>query len=236
MDMELGACRAYVGSAGTNAPAIYVVDAPELSHGVGKLARDRRSSVVSVPVLDWGRTLTPWPSVGLRPQDPDFGGEGPRTLEDLTQRVIPAIERAEGLSPRSRAICGYSLGGLFALHAFVRSGGAFAACACVSGSVWYEGWVDYLRGCQFEATGRYPFLSWGTKERRWGPPPVRGVQDCMEECERILAGRGCAVELRMGPGNHLQHQAERLDAALTELDAFLLSAARSTQGIEEKTR
>lgn len=51
-----------------------------------------------------------------------------------------------------RAICGYSLGGLFALYAFVNDE-RFDACASISGSLWYQGWMGYLREAMGDPNG-----------------------------------------------------------------------------------
>ena len=124
----------------------------------------------------------------------------PETFAELTGAVIPKIEAAYGLAPAQRAICGYSLGGLFSLYAFAREGSPFAACACLSGSVWYEGWVDYLRRTCPDCTGSYVYFSIGKKERRAGAPIMRTVQDNLEACASILREHGCEVDLAIGAG------------------------------------
>lgn len=67
-----------------------------------------------------GRQPDPCPAAGVRPGSPDFGGRAAETLAELVDVTIPAVEAARGLDPVCRAICGYSLGGLFSLYAFVR--------------------------------------------------------------------------------------------------------------------
>ena len=146
---------------------------------------------------------------------------------DIVDELIPQVEAEHGLSPTARAICGYSLGGLFSLYALTHAD-AFAACACLSGSVWYEGWVEHLRELPLDLTGRFAYLSLGTKERRAARPILKTVQDRMEVCADILRARGCEVAYRTGPGNHLQHIPERFDAGISALDAFL-SQDRLTQ-------
>ena len=50
---------------------------------------------------------------------------------------------------------------------------------------------------------------------------MRSVQDDLEACADMLRGSGCAVDLVVGPGNHMQHHTERLAAGLKALDAQL---------------
>ena len=175
-----------------------------------------RSRVVSVPVEDWGDALTPWPAPALHPDEKDFGGQADETLASLAETLNGA--------PGPHAICGYSLGGLFALYAFAREP-QLAACACLSGSVWYEGWVEWLRANAPDCAGRSAYFSVGRKEKRAGLP-FRHVEEDLAACAEILRAHGCRVDVALGPGNHMQHVTERLAAGLAALDAFLASGGR----------
>jgi predicted alpha/beta superfamily hydrolase len=220
-DIDCTATRVYPGSRGPDAPVIYVIDSPDHPFDLGLATRQRHvATVVTVPVARWNDTLTPWPAAGLYRGEPAFGGDAAATLAALVDEALPAIEAGAGLSPATRALCGYSLGGLFALYALTHSS-AFTACACLSGSVWYEGWVEHLRELDLDLSGRFAYLSLGTKERRAARPLLKTVQDRMEACAAILRERGCQVTYRTGPGNHLQHVPERLDAGLAALDGYL---------------
>lgn len=101
--------------------------------------------VALIAIDNWDDDLTPWPAPGLYRGDADFKGLAAETLERLIGEALPAIEGDAGIAPSRRAIAGYSLGGLFSLYAFVNDR-AFDAVASMSGSFWYPGWVDYLRG------------------------------------------------------------------------------------------
>lgn len=214
-------CEVLLGASGLEAPVVYVVDLAEHPFDVVTAAAGLHATVVRVPVRNWNDSLTPWPAPGLRPDEPAFGGHADETLTELMGAVIPEVECAHGLAPARRAICGYSLGGLFSLYAFAREGSAFAACACLSGSVWYEGWVNYLRRICPDGAERYTYFSIGKKECRAGAPIMRTVQDDLEACAAVLHERGCAVDLVVGPGNHMQHHTERLAAGLKALDVHL---------------
>lgn len=206
----------------TSNPAIYVIDSIEHPMSIA-YADGLSSSVVAIPVRRWNDALTPWVAPGLYRGEPDFGGKANSTLAELLDEALPRADKAFGVEPRARAICGYSLGGLFSLYAFTHSD-AFCACGCLSGSVWYEGWVDYLRKLDKDLTGSYAYLSIGTKEKRAARPILHGVQQNMEECAHILAQQGCQVCYRTGPGNHMQHVPERFAAGLGAIDRFLMES------------
>lgn len=187
---------------------IYVIDSPEHPLPVAAAAAGLAADVTCVPVPKWEDALTPWPAPALRPGEKDFGGRAEVTLAALSREV----SAADGPC----AICGYSLGGLFALYAFVREP-RLAACACLSGSVWYEGWVDWLRANAPDCAGRHAFFSVGRKERRAGLP-FRHVEGDLAACADILREHGCGVDVSLGPGGHMQHVEERLAAGLAWLD------------------
>ena len=218
--IQVEASTVYRGKLGSTAPAIYVVDFPEHPFDIADIAATLDSTVITVPIADWNASLTPWPAAGLYREEPDFGGDARHTLSELLEQALPHIEQEHGLAPCKRAICGYSLGGLFSLYAFTHAA-TFDACACISGSVWYEGWVDHLRQLDFDAVGRYAFLSIGTKEKRGAPKIIRTVQDNMEACAEILRAHGCETTYVTGPGNHMQLHHERFATGLAHLDAYL---------------
>lgn len=178
--IDTGTACVSLGGNGAASPVVYLIDSSDhpLDEVIGTTAR--QVSRVTLPIHAWGDALTPWPAPGLYRGEPDFGGRAAETLDELLHEVIPQIEAREGLSPIARAICGYSLGGLFSLYAFTHCD-AFLACGCLSGSVWYEGWVPYLSDLELDLAGRFAFLSVGTKEKRGGTPLMRTVQHCMEQ-------------------------------------------------------
>lgn len=211
------------GSGGAHAPLICVIDLPEHPFPLKAAAAGLVANVARIPVHGWDDALTPWEAERLRPGQ-TFGGHAAVTLAELTGTVIPEFTAREGIVPKTLAICGYSLGGLFALWAFVNDA-RFAACACLSGSVWYPGWVDYLRNTNMDGAGRFAFLSVGSKEKR-GAGPFRHVEDDMQASADILRDHGCNARFEIGPGNHMQHNQERLSKGLAEIDGWLAGPPR----------
>lgn len=210
----------HLGAGGTSAPCIYFVDLPEHPFDVAPAADGLSCSVARFPVHGWDDALTPWPAPGLYAGDADFGGQADATIEDIGSRIIPGIEAACGIAPRARALAGYSLGGLFSLYAFTRMPG-ISAVASMSGSTWYDGWLDYLEAATYEGSGRFACLSLGSRERHAMPRRLHVVEDDTRETARMLEARGAEVRLSIGPGSHLQHVDERLRDGLAALDAWL---------------
>ena len=176
--------------------------------------------MVSVPVDDWGAKLTPWPAPALYRGETDYAGEAGQTLAWLTADVVPQAERETGLAPSTRAIAGYSLAGLFSLYAFLHDD-SWAAVGCLSGSLWYEDWLDHVEGLEFSTAGRYAFLSLGSKERRAPRPQLKQVQDRTEACIELMRSRGLETDFVLNPGGHLTGINLRIRQGLQALDARL---------------
>ena len=210
----------YFGSAGTSAPCIYLIDSPEHPTSLDELAHSLHSNVVTVPVADWGSSLTPWPAEALYRGEAPYEGKAQETLAWLLGEAMPASEREAGLTPERRAIAGYSLAGLFSLYAFLHEP-SFAAAGCLSGSLWYEGWLEHVESLKIPAAGRYAFFSLGSKERRGSRPQVKRVQENTERTCALLAGQGLRTDFVLNPGGHLTAINQRTYAGLQALDAFL---------------
>lgn len=207
--------------AGANgaAPLVYVIDAPEHPFDLATPTQSLCSAVARVSIANWNDALTPWPAPALRREGPAFGGEAASTLVVLT-RELALYEQANSLEPQSRAILGYSLGGLFALYALC-AGKVFDAAASVSGSLWYDDWVEWLERRHGivapNVSTAFAFLSVGTKEKRAAQPRIKRVEDCTRKTEELLRSKGVATQLEIGPGSHFQRVNERLARALCAL-------------------
>ena len=169
------------------------------------------SEVVRLPVDDWGDLLTPWAAPPLFQGEAPFGGRAEETLRRV-EGVVPAGARA--------AVCGYSLGGLFALWALVSSP-RLSVAASLSGSLWYPGWVPWLQGHGRDLSGCAALLSLGTKEARGPRPVMRTVATATDDTVRLLRGLGARTRFKGFPGGHAHAMGERLAWGLRGLDGFL---------------
>lgn len=209
------------GNGGADAPVLYVVD--DVSHPFAEVdaaAQGLTANLVIVPVKNWNEALTPWASLALRRGAPDFGGHAATTCEELLSLLGDGWEHAHGLAPSRRGIVGYSLGGLFALWAFIRTG-IFDGVASLSGSLWYEGWVDYVHALDVSLTGKQAYLCMGKKERKAPNRIMRCVADNTQATAERLHELGCEVTFAMGPGDHFHFVKERFAAGFAALDRAL---------------
>lgn len=183
--------------------------------GLERLTELEADTVVLAGVEgDWERDYTPWPGPALAGRAP-FTGGGREHLAFLTGAFLPYLAghypvKAE---PASTALMGYSLGGLFALWALGQTG-RFGLIASLSGSLWYEGWLQYLeRPVPAEAR---VYLSLGKDEVRTRGP-MGAIGENTRRTAELLAERlgEERVTLEWNRGGHFTGIPNRWRKALT---------------------
>lgn len=108
---------------------------------------------------------TPWPSEALDPKFPPFGGLGDGYLSHLTNEIKPYIDSNYNTlpDPASTGILGFSLGGLISIYASYTTK-EFGIIGSLSGSFWYDGWVEYLKTQKLTNPNLRFYLSSGRNE------------------------------------------------------------------------
>ena len=157
--------------------------------------------LVALKVDDWNRDLSPWNAPAV------FGGEafGGGAGETLSKVL------AEMDDPGKRYfIGGYSLAGLFALWAAFQTD-RFEGAAAASPSVWFPGFVDYMRDNPVRA--RRVYLSLGDREEKTRNQVMASVGNCIRAGYEILREKGIACTLEWNKGNHFKDTDIRTAAA-----------------------
>lgn len=111
-------------------------------------------------------------------------------------------------APR-RVLAGYSLAGLCSLYAFYRTDW-FDGAACVSGSLWYDGFADYMAARRPIKIPDRVYFSLGLREPKARAARLAAVGHCTEQAARLLAGLGCETVLEWNPGGHFDDPEGRL--------------------------
>lgn len=169
-----------------------------------------RGSLLAFPAEDWDRELTPWPAPGLGKGREAFGGEG----EAFLTKLLAAVEEAKAALPApppAVGLFGYSLAGLFALWAGTRTE-EFSLLASVSGSLWYDGWCEYLEAHPCRA-GRV-YLSLGEREPKTKNPRMGRVGECAERTAALLRASGAETRFEWNPGGHFNDPEGRTEKAI----------------------
>ena len=157
---------------------------------------------------DWNADFSPWEAEGLK-KGTRFPGAGRETLRFLTETYIPYIRENY---PGSKQLCsaGYSLGALWALWAAYETD-VLDGCVCCSGSLWYPGWDEYMKGRSFARECKV-YLSLGIKEEKTRNPVMSRVGDNTREQFELLKSdanvQSCTLE--WNEGGHFADVAERV--------------------------
>ena len=162
---------------------------------------DRDFCLLAVPVAIWNRDLSPWEA------PPVFGKEG---FGDGAARTLEEVLRFCGDRDKTYILGGYSLAGLFALWAACRTD-VFSAVAAASPSVWFPGFIDYLRTHEMQASRVY--LSLGDREEKTRNPVLAAVGSCIREAASLLQASGVQTTLEWNPGNHFMDVDRRMAKA-----------------------
>ncbi|MDY3970504.1 MAG: alpha/beta hydrolase-fold protein [Atopobiaceae bacterium] len=211
------------GGEDISVPIIYAIDAPEFPFSIEPACEGIKATVVKVPVMSWDENLTPWTAESPFRGRPDYAGKADATAAELLE-CCHAFEAARGLEPVQHALIGYSLGGLFALHAFLHNP-FWDACASLSGSLWYPGWAEAMEHLALardvDFARRSAYLSVGAREAKAPQPQLRHVVEGMAMTALALEVHGCNVRCEIGPGAHTQHEEDRWRKGMAALDSFL---------------
>ena len=150
-------------------------DLPEIE---GEVAQIRKLTaldfqMIAVKVDDWNLDLSPWRSPAVFGKE-DFGGGAASLLEEILRLCSD--------ESKTYYLGGYSLAGLFSLWASYQTD-RFAGIAAASPSVWFPGFLPYMK--EHENQSRAVYLSLGDKEEKTRNPALkiedlRQDEDCLD--------------------------------------------------------
>lgn len=162
--------------------------------------------LIAIKVQNWNLDLSPWKAPAVFGKE-GFGGGAEKTLEEVLKYCSDR--------DKTYIIGGYSLAGLFALWAAYQTD-VFAAVAAASPSIWFPGFVDFMK--ENEIHSKAVYLSLGDKEERARNPVMASVGTCIREASDILKEKGIKTILEWNQGNHFK------DADLRTAKAFAWAA------------
>lgn len=102
---------------------------------------------VGVEPVNRNDDYTPWPAEALAAGGPSFGGKGSDYVDWLTGRVKPHIDSRYRTKPgpAHTGLIGGSFGGLISVYAAYLRPDVFGLIGSLSGSFWYERFVEFMR-------------------------------------------------------------------------------------------
>ena len=169
-------------------------------------------NIVAISGMKWNDDLTPWKAPALNPKEEDFKGRAKNFLSSLLSDLFINTEQSLRLNHPKRHLIGMSLSGLFALWASTETN-KFNSVASISGSLWYDGFVEWFKEQELLAD-RY-FLSLGDKEVKAKNERLASIGTCTESILQIIQDKSKEVTFISDEGNHFEFFKERLEKAIS---------------------
>jgi len=135
----------------------------------------------------WGADFTPWPAPSIDKKGEKFTGEANKYLKAVINVIKPFIDINYRTKPdvENTAMIGYSLGGLAALYSLYNDN-TIGRIGCMSGSLWYDGWIKYMEEHQILNTNVKIYLSLGRNEELSRNARIAKVGMCFDKTKSLL--------------------------------------------------
>ena len=176
-------------------------------------------NLLVVSNLNWDDDMTPWPCPPISSGDNPCMGKADAYLKILISEILPKGKSMIRGIPSFIGIAGYSLAGLFALYTMYNCD-VFERVACVSGSLWYPDFAEYVSKNEFNRRPDIIYMSLGDKEAHTKNPYLCTV---MEQSERIVEQykkQGLMAEWEINPGNHFTKPALRTAKGISAIAKY----------------
>jgi len=166
---------------------------------------DTDFQLIAVKVNDWNQDLPPWKAPAV------FGTEG---FGEGAERTLKEVRKLCSEPDKEYYLGGYSLAGLFALWASYETD-VFKGIAAVSPSVWYPGFMEYMKARDIKT--QYVYLSLGDKEEKTRNRVMAAVGECIREAQAWLTEQKVNCILEWNPGGHFRDADRRVAKGYTWL-------------------
>lgn len=174
---------------------------------ISDLAGIGRYTLIAFEVSDWNGSFSPWKTPLL---EETFSGGAENTWNDLKEKVLPEIWEQYGRE-RKLYLMGYSLAGLFALWAMYQTD-LFEGAASCSGSLWYPGFIDYMKE-RSPIKEKHIYISLGGKEANTHDKLMSTIADCTREAVVVFKAEN-TVKYEQNAGGHFADPGKRLAKAV----------------------
>ena len=185
----------------------------DLDDGLKGLSEKYGVSIVVIEDVNWNDDLTPWPAEGVFKKAKPFGGKAATFLNKLTHEIISNTEKDLGIEDAERTLLGVSLSGLFAMWSSFNTD-AFANIISISGSLWYDGLVDWMQEQTPSPQLEKVCMLLGEKEKNAKEKRMSTVEERTLVAANILKEKtNASVTFELVEGTHFSPIMPRLDRA-----------------------
>ena len=190
----------------------------DLYDGLKGLSEIHGISIVVIEDVNWNDDLTPWPAAGVFKKAKPFGGKAAAFLNKLTHEIIPETERDLGIEDAERTLLGVSLSGLFAVWTAFNTD-AFSNVISISGSLWYDGFIDWMKEQTPSPQLKKICMLLGEKEKNAKEKRMSTVEERSLAAADILKEKSQAtVTFELVEGTHFSPILPRMERAMMTLE------------------
>ena len=190
----------------------------DLCDGLKELSEKHGISIVVIEDVNWNDDLTPWPAVGVFKKAKPFGGKAAAFLDKLTHEIIPEAERDLGIEDAERTLLGVSLSGLFAVWSAFNTD-AFTNIISISGSLWYDGFIEWMKEQTPSPQLKKICMLLGEKEKNAKEKRMSTVEErTIAAADIMKAKTKAAVVFELVEGTHFSPILPRMDRAMMTLE------------------
>lgn len=173
--------------------------------------------MVSICSKNWNGDFTPWEAPVLGKKQEAFTGGAYKYINFLVNDLKPYVDEKYKTkkAPCDTTLLGYSLGGLTALYALYKVD-CFGNIGSISGSLWYDGFIEFMEKNSPINPEAKVYLSLGKGESRSRNMRMAKVNLCTEKAAEILTkslGKD-KVFLEWNEGGHFNDVSERFKKAI----------------------
>ena len=187
----------------------------DLEEGLCAISESHSMSMVLIDQVNWNDNLTPWPAPGVFKKAKPFGGKAPQFLETLTRQIIPEAETRLRIQNAERTLLGVSLSGLFALWSGFNTD-HFANIVSISGSLWYDGFTDWMKTQSLSPNVEKVCLLLGNREKYSKEKRMATVEEQTIAATHILSEKCLGnVTFELVEGTHFSPIMPRMERAWT---------------------
>lgn len=185
----------------------------DLTAGLGMLSEKYGVLIVVIGDVDWNNDLTPWPAEGVFKKAKPFGGHAALFLDKLTREIIPEAEKQLSIEEAERTILGVSLSGLFAIWSMFETD-TFTNIISISGSLWYDGFLEWMEEQTLSPSVRKVCMLLGEKEKLAKDKRMATVEERTFAAADVIRSKSQAtVMFELVDGTHFSPIMPRLERA-----------------------
>lgn len=199
----------------SDAPLCLCFLSQEESDGLATLLAGK-ITLLAIDEPDWEHAFTPWAAPAAFKKAPDFSGGANEYLHWLIETVLPETHQRFSLQPQWLGLTGYSLGGLFAAYSAYHTT-PFSRIASVSGSLWFDGWPEFIAQHTLQTPPQKAYFSVGDKEKHTKNPRMNVVEEATRATQANWQQQNIETVFELNSGGHFEQVPQRMAKAIASL-------------------